>query len=103
MGRLSELTVATGAEKPAGSVSAFVENMRVYVRLAGLVDFEKEAARTAKALAKAEKDLASVQRVLGNPGFMAKATDEVIAEKRAKLEELTASISLMKAQIQDFS
>ena len=103
MGRLSELTVATGAEKPAGSVSAFVENMRVYVRLAGLVDFEKEAARTAKALAKAEKDLASVQRVLGNPGFMAKATDEVIAEKRAKLEELTASIALMKAQIQDFS
>jgi len=55
-----------------------------------------------KVIAKAEKDLASVERTLGNQGFVAKAAPEVIEKKRAQAAELTATIDQLKSQIADF-
>ena len=103
MGRLSSLAVASGAAKPEGSVSSLDEGCKVYVCLAGLVDFAAELSRTTKQLEDARKELASVEKVLGNPGFMAKATEEVIADKRERQANLRASIALMEEQVRDFS
>ena len=63
-----------------------------------------EAARLAKELAKAQrKELAGVERTLGNAGFVAKAAPAVIEKKRAQAAELTATIEQLKAQIADFA
>ena len=59
--------------------------------------------RLAKELAKAEKDLAGVERTLANEGFVAKAAPAVIEKKRAQAAELTATIEQLKAQIADFA
>ena len=95
--------MACGAAKPEGSVSSLDEGCKVYVRLAGLVDFAAELSRTTKQLEAARKELAGVEKVLNNPGFMAKATEEVIADKRGRQATLTASIALMEEQVRDFS
>ncbi len=103
MGRLSSLTVGIDLPKPAGSVSSLDESLKVYVELSGLVDFDKELARTRKLLEKAQRELESVDKVLSNQGFLAKATPEVIADKKEKRASIAESIELMNAQIADFS
>ena len=59
--------------------------------------------RLTKELAKAEKDLAGVERTLANEGFVAKAAPEVVEKKRAQAAELAATIEQLKAQIADFA
>ena len=104
MARLSELELVAGeADKPAGSVGRLEQGLRIYVKLEGLVDFAKEVERTTKQLEAARKELAGVEKVLGNPGFMAKAAPEIIADKRERVEKLTESIALLEEQIRDLS
>ena len=103
MGRLSELAVAAGEQKPAGAVSSVAQGMRMFVDLSGLVDLDKELARSKKQLEKAEQELAGVLKVLSNPGFLARAAQDVVAEKRARQEELSASVELLRAQVEDLS
>lgn len=103
MGRLSEFVVATGADKPEGAVSSFSQGLRMFVELADLVDLAKELERIKKQLGKAEQELESVRKVLSNPGFLARAAQDVVADKRAREEELAASVELLRAQVQDLS
>ena len=77
-------------------------SLEIFVALGGLVDLDAEAKRLKKELAKAEKDLASVERTLGNAGFVAKAAPEVIEKKQSQKAELTATVEQLKAQIADF-
>ncbi|SEH59346.1 MULTISPECIES: valine--tRNA ligase [Atopobiaceae] len=103
VGRVSALAVSDGQEKPEGSVSAADGTLEIFVELGGLVDLAAEAKRLEKELAKAEKDLASVSRTLGNAGFVAKAAPAVIEKKRAQQAELEQTIAQLKDQISDFS
>ena len=55
--------------------------------LAGIVDGKAEKARLEKALGKVEKEAAGIEKKLGNPGFLAKAPEEVVEENRERLAE----------------
>ncbi len=103
VGRVGSLTVAEGAEKPAGSVSVIDGGLEIFVVVGGLVDLAAEGARIKKELAKAEKDLAGVSRTLSNEGFVAKAAPEVIEKKRMQQAELETAIEQLRAQMADFS
>ncbi len=103
VGRVSSLSVAPDAQKPEGAVSVADGTLEIFVALGGLVDLAAEAKRLEKALAKAEKELAGVNRTLSNEGFVAKAAPEVIAKKQSQATELEATISQLKSQIEDFS
>ena len=101
VGRVSGLTCGD-VQKAEGAVSVADGTLEIFVGLGGLVDLAAEGARLKKELVKAEKDLASVERTLGNQGFVAKAAPEVIEKKRAQAAELTATIDQLKSQIADF-
>ena len=103
VGRVSALTAGPDAVKPAGAVSVADGSLEIFVDLGGLVDLAAESARLQKELAKAQEDLASVERTLGNEGFVAKAAPAVIEKKRSQQAELTATIEQLKAQIADFA
>ena len=102
VGRIDQLAVGAGIDKPLGSVSVALGGLEVFVALGGLVDLDAEKARLEKELAKAEKELAGVERTLGNPGFVAKAAPAVIDKKRAQQAELTSTIAQLKDQLVDF-
>jgi valyl-tRNA synthetase len=102
VGRVDQLALGAEQTKPAGSVSVADGSLEIFVALGGLVDLDAEAKRLKKELAKAEKDLASVERTLGNAGFVAKAAPEVIEKKQSQKAELTATVEQLKAQIADF-
>lgn len=97
------LSFGSDAQKPAGSVSVADGSLEVFVELGDVIDLETERKRLSKELARAEKDLASVKRTLGNAGFVAKAAPEVIEKKHAQAAELEATIAQVAEQIRDFS
>lgn len=103
VGRVSALSVATAEdfERPEGAVSLVDTDFEVFVVVGELVDLAAERARLQKEFTKAERDLASVERTLNNPGFMAKAAAEVVEKKRAQASELTATVEQLKVQIDD--
>ena len=59
----------------------------IVMPLAGLVDVEAEKARIGRDLAKADNEIAHLEKKLGNPQFVEKAPPEVVAEQRARLAE----------------
>jgi valyl-tRNA synthetase len=61
------------------------------VPLAGLVDPDKERERVTRELAKVQKDLATLNKKLGNADFVARAPAEVVAKDRERTQELEAA------------
>ena len=60
----------------------------VALPLEGVIDFATETARLKKELEKIEKESAAIAGRLGNPGFVAKAPEDVLAETRERKTEL---------------
>ena len=56
--------------------------------LEGVIDFAAEKARLNKELEKIGKDSAAIDGRLDNPGFVAKAPEEVLEETRERKAEL---------------
>ncbi len=93
------LVIDAGAVKPAHAAVAVAAGVELFVPLAGLVDFEKERARVAKELQRAQDDLAKLTRKLANEGFLAKAAPEVVEKDRTRAAELADTVEKLTAQL----
>jgi valyl-tRNA synthetase len=73
---------------PAGSAKAVVgAGVEIVMPLGGLIDVAAEKTRIAKDIGKADKEITTLERKLGNADFLAKAPDDVVIEQRARLAE----------------
>ncbi|MFZ5609050.1 MAG: valine--tRNA ligase [Pseudomonadota bacterium] len=77
------------AEKPDASLKdalqVIVDEDTFILGMTGLLDFEAERARLAKAIDKVDRQVLSLSGRLANEAFLAKAPAEVVEEGRAKL------------------
>ncbi len=103
VGHVDQLALGAQQEKPHGAVTVVDGGLEVFVCLGGLVDLDAERARVEKDLARAQKELAGVERTLGNAGFVAKAAPEVIAKKREQQADLKTRIAQLESQRADFA
>ena len=103
VGRVSQLAIGTQLDKPEASISVVDGGLEIFVVVGGLVDLEGEIKRLQKELAKAEKQLAGIVRTLENPGFIAKATEAVIAKKREQRADLERTMTQLSDQLENFS
>ena len=87
LSRLETLDITGIGEKPRSSATAIVGVASLYVKLEGVIDFDKEAERLEKAIAKLAKDVDSISKKLSNEGFMAKAPEDVVEKVRAQYQE----------------
>jgi valyl-tRNA synthetase len=69
-----------------------------FIALEGVVDLDAERLRLDKAIAGVEGDLAKVRAKLGNPAFVDKAPEEVVAKERAKQAEFEGLLEKLGAQ-----
>ncbi len=99
MARVSELTIAADAAKPAESAAVVVEGAEVFCVLTGMVDFDAERARLTKERKKLAADEQKFSKKLSNPGFLAKAAPEIIEKDTAKLAEVRNQLSRVDAQL----
>ncbi|MEB3240693.1 MAG: valine--tRNA ligase [Synechococcus sp.] len=92
------------AEAPAGRALAGVSGeLQVLLPIDGLVDLEALKGRLAKDLAKAEKEIAGLQKRLANPNFAGKAPPEVVAECCANLAEAETQAQLAQRRLDDLN
>ena len=82
---------------PKASAQIVLEEATVALPLEGVIDFAAEKTRLAKELEKIAKDTAAIDGRLNNPGFVAKAPEEVLVESRERKVELEAR----KAKIEE--
>ena len=81
---------------PASSAQMVLGEATLALPLEGVIDFAAERARLGKDLEKAEKDIAVIEARLGNPGFVAKAPEEVLEETRERKKALAAQRDKLK-------
>ena len=92
-------TVAEGGGAAPGAAKVLVgADVEVVMPLGGLIDVVAEQARIAKDIGKVEKEIATLEKKLGNADFLARAPEDVVEEQRARLlEEQTRRQRLIDA------
>ena len=93
-----EVADPAGFTAPKGSVEVVTSAARIAMPLAELVDLAQEKARIEKALKKNEGELDKLSKKLSNPGFLAKAPENVVAAEKERAEKLTALIEKLREQ-----
>ena len=93
-----EVADPAGYAVPKGSVEVVTSAARIAMPLAELVDLAQEKARIEKALKKNEGELDKLTKKLSNPGFLAKAPENVVAAEKERAEKLTALIEKLREQ-----
>ncbi len=87
--RLARLSSISFEDRvPKASAQIVLGEATVALPLEGVIDFATETARLKKELEKIEKESAAIAGRLGNPGFVAKAPEEVLAETNERKAEL---------------
>jgi valyl-tRNA synthetase len=82
------VTGDSGAAAPVGSAKAVVgAGVEVVMPLGGLIDVAAEKTRIAKDIGKADKEITTLERKLGNADFLAKAPEDVVAEQKLRLAD----------------
>jgi valyl-tRNA synthetase len=98
--KLNATTIQTRlTETPPQCAVNVVGSTKILVPLAGLIDIDAEQARIEKKLAGLEKDQTVLTNLLNNPGFMAKANEQLLGEKRQLLADAQAQFALLKQQL----
>jgi valyl-tRNA synthetase len=88
LARLASLAFEDQVPKHAAQI--VLDEATVALPLEGVIDFAAEKARLLKEREKVEKDAAAIDSRLNNPGFVAKAPEEVLEETRERKAELDA-------------
>jgi valyl-tRNA synthetase len=74
-------------------------DVELVVPLAGLIDVAAEKARLDRDARKAEKEIETLSRKLGNASFVERAPAEVVDKERARLEEETARAARLRTAL----
>jgi valyl-tRNA synthetase len=97
------LTVSADAAKPAHSAVAVALGAEIFVPLEGLVDFAHERARVEKDLAAVVMEMERLAAKLGNAGFLAKASPEIVEKDRARAAALAEQSAKLEGQLTELS
>jgi len=86
LARLERVGTLDG-EVPAGATQSVLDEALVVLPLGGVIDVALERQRLEKELAKVAGYVRSLDAKLANPGFLAKAPEEVVENEREKRDE----------------
>ena len=87
-------------EELKNSVSVITHSMKVYIPLAGIVDFEEEKKRLHEEIKKLEGELKRSASILSNKGFLAKAPEAKIEEEKSKKEKYETMLKTAKEELE---
>jgi valyl-tRNA synthetase len=91
--RAEELKILTEGKRPKGAASYILNEIEIFVPLAGLIDVDQELAKLEKGMGKVSLQLKKVEGKLGNSKFLENAPPEVVAGEKEKQETLSAKLA----------
>jgi valyl-tRNA synthetase len=97
LGRIESIAWIGEEESPDAAI-ALVDQMKILIPMAGLIDREAELGRIEKEIGKLKKSLPAIEGKLTNPAFLAKAPNDVIEKQRALLSEVRLALDNLEQQ-----
>ena len=94
--------LADDATPPANAL-ALVDQLKVMIPLAGIIDVAEERGRLEKEIAKSNQELKRLQGKLGNDKFVANAPAEVVQKERDKASALEARLTTLASQLEQLA
>ena len=97
--RISSVSIAESLEKPTACATAVVEDLTIYVPLAGVIDIDAERNRLQKRLTKLTADLVATQKTLDNPKFVERAPKAVVTQKQDLLSRFESEKEKLESNL----
>lgn len=100
LARLDTISILRDGDDAPESAVALVDQLKLMIPMAGLIDKEAELARLTKETDRLNKEVTRLSGKLGNAGFTDKAPAAVVAAEQKKLDDARASLTQMEQQLQ---
>lgn len=98
LAKLASIEVLIDETNAPESAVALVGEMKVLIPMAGLIDKDAEISRLDKEIGKIQGEIKRLGGKLSNPGFVAKAPEEVVTVERKKLTDYQTALKNLEAQ-----
>jgi len=100
MARLEKIDILTPSDEEPESAVALVDQMKLLIPMAGIIDKDAEIKRLDKQLEKLTSQVENLNRKLANKGFTDKAPEKVVAVEQQKLADARMALDELQAQRQ---
>ena len=84
---------------PENALNVLVDDIAVYIPLEELINIEEEKQRLQKEIEKLEAEVERGEKMLSNPGFINKATEQKVNEEKEKLENYKNMLAETKQRL----
>ena len=101
MSGIEDLTVADGAEKPAGSAAAGLSHLEIYLPLGGIVDLGAEKERLGKEIEKLSMECGKIGKRLEDKKFIQRAPADVVAREKERFGEMEDRWKRLESILED--
>ncbi len=85
--KITAAVAASGGPVPGAAKALVGADVEVVMPLGGLIDVAVEKARIEKDVGKVDKEIATLEKKLGNADFLARAPEDVVEEQRTRLAD----------------
>jgi len=99
LAHLAEVNWLPNDEDAPESAMTLVDEMRILIPLAGLIDKTAELQRLKKEIDKIRKDLTISTTKLDNPKFTQRAPSAIVEKERQRVAEMTTSLQQLETQM----
>ena len=77
------------------------DNLKIYIPLAGLIDYKEEVDKLTRDLENAQSELAKAEKKLANENFTGKAPEAVVQKERDKADSYRSMIPELKTALEE--
>ena len=106
LGRLANVTsiqwLDEDDEAPLNALS-LVDDLKVMVPLAGIIDLEAERGRIGKEVERVQQELEKIEKKLSNEAFVAKAPDAIVTKDRERAADLQTTLQTLQKQLESLT
>ena len=100
LARVENFEMGKGVLRPRASASAVLNDLEVYVPLAGLIDLEIEQKRLQKEKDRLENVLSGLEKKLSNEKFLSNAPDEIVAKEKQRQLEYRGNLDRLQQNLE---
>ena len=100
VGRVESVRILDASEDAPNSATALMDDMRLLVPMAGLIDVDAERQRLEKLKAKVDAELKKAEGKLANQNFVNNAPEAVVTQERERVGEFTKQLVQIREQLE---
>ena len=100
MVKVTSISSGVNIDKPSQSAAAVINNLELFIPLAGLIDIEKELDRLKNQIEDMKGRLNSVNSKLNNKNFVSRAPENVVQNEQSKQKRYMSSLEKLNKNLQ---